>query len=135
MFLSTTQPAIKRKIYSGFTLLEVLVALVFFALIGVVLQEVTASSMANVLKSKNNSYATWLAENKLTELRIAGGLPAAKQYKEDVDYGNDKWQVITQVSTTENPDINRVEVQVMIRHDARDEWASVRTMTGFIGKY
>lgn len=124
-----------RARYSGFTLLEVLVALVFFALIGVMLQEVTASSMNNVLKSRNNSYATWIAENKFAELRIQEGLPAAKEYKEEIEYGVNNWQLVTQVSTTQNPDIQRVEVQVSIRHDDIGEWRRVRSMTGFIGKY
>ena len=119
----------------GFTLLEVLIALVFFALIGVVLQEVTASSMGNVLKTRANTYATWIAENKMAELRIEEGLPAAKEYKEDLSFAAQDWKVLTKVSTTENPDIHRVEVQVMHVLDEYDEPRFVRSMTGFVGRY
>lgn len=119
----------------GFTLLEVLIALIFFSLIGVVLQDVTASSMSNVLKARANSYATWIAENKLTELRLEEGLPAPKQYKEDIEYGVDDWQVVTIVQATENPDIHRVEVEVSLIEEALDEPRKIRSLTGFIGRY
>lgn len=119
----------------GFTLLEVLIALIFFSLIGVVLQDVTASSTSNVLKARANSYATWIAENKLTELRLEEGLPAPKQYKEDIEFGVDRWQVVTLVQTTENPDIHRVEVQVSIVEESFDEPRQIRSLTGFVGRY
>ena len=119
----------------GFTLLEVLIALIFFSLIGVVLQDVSASSTSNVLKARANSYATWIAENKLTELRLDDGLPAPKQYKEDLEFGVDQWQVVTTVQKTENPDIHRVEVQVSIVEQAFDEPRQIRSLTGFVGRY
>jgi general secretion pathway protein I len=125
----------KFKATCGFTLLEVLIALIFFSLIGVVLQDVTASSTSNVLKARANSYATWIAENKLTELRLEDGLPAPKQYKEDIEFGVDRWQVVTLVQTTENPDIHRVEVQVSIVEESFDEPRQIRSLTGFVGRY
>lgn len=120
---------------SGFTLLEVLVALIFFSLIGVVLQSVTASSMNNSLAARANSYATWIAENKLAELRINEGFPAPKSYEEDIEFGTDEWQVTTRVIKTENPDIHRVEVEVFLKLDEFDDPRSIRTLTGFVGRY
>lgn len=119
----------------GFTLLEVLVALIFFSLIGVVLQSVTASSMSNSLSARANSYATWIAENKLAELRINEGFPAPKSYEEDIEFGTDEWQVTTRVITTENPDIHRVEVEVFLKRDEFEDPRSIRTLTGFVGRY
>lgn len=124
-----------KRLKRGFTLLEVLIALIFFSLIGVVLQDVTASSMSNVLKARANSYATWIAENKLTELRLAEALPSPKQYKEDIEFGVDDWQVITLVQKTENPDIHRVEVQVSLIEKELDEPRQIRSLTGFVGRY
>lgn len=120
---------------SGFTLLEVLVALIFFSLIGVVLQSVTASSMSNSLAARANSYATWIAENKLAELRINEGFPAPKSYEEDIEFGTDEWQVTTRVIKTENPDIHRVEVEVFLKRDEFEDPRSIRTLTGFVGRY
>lgn len=120
---------------SGFTLLEVLVALIFFSLIGVVLQSVTASSMNNSLAARANSYATWIAENKLAELRISEGFPAPKSYEEDIEFGTDEWQVTTRVIKTENPDIHRVEVEVFLKLDEFDDPRPIRTLTGFVGRY
>lgn len=120
---------------SGFTLLEVLVALIFFSLIGVVLQSVTASSMSNSLAARANSYATWIAENKLAELQINEGFPAPKSYEEDIEFGTDEWQVTTRVIKTENPDIHRVEVEVFLKRDEFEDPRSIRTLTGFVGRY
>lgn len=120
---------------SGFTLLEVLVALIFFSLIGVVLQSVTASSMSNSLSARANSYATWIAENKLAELRINDGFPAPKSYEEGIEFGTDEWQVTTRVIKTENPDIHRVEVEVFLKRDEFEDPRSIRTLTGFVGRY
>ena len=119
----------------GFTLLEVLVALIFFALIGLVLQEVSASSLSQYLTIRNNSYATWIAQNKLSELRVAEDIPRPKEYKEDIEFGVDEWQVLTKVIATENPDIHRVEIVVSLRGDGASDLRRVRSLSGFVGRY
>lgn len=124
-----------RTIHRGFTLIEVLVAVGVFALVGVILLEVSASSTNNVLSARLNSYATWIAENKLTQLRLEEGLPATREYKEDIEYGTDEWRVVTAVQATENPDIHRVEVRVSVRQSEDNELSQIRSLTGFIGRY
>ena len=59
-----------RESKKGFTLLEVLVALVFFSLIGVVLQQVTASTVNQYLSVRYKMFSSWLAENKMAELYV-----------------------------------------------------------------
>ena len=62
----------------GFTLLEVMVALaiVSLSLAGV------AGSMGQMIDTANamrdRTYASWIAQNKITEYRIAGVLPASR---------------------------------------------------------
>ena len=51
------------KKIKGFTLLEVMVALVFFSLIGMVLQQVTASTVNQYLSVRHKMFSSWLAEN------------------------------------------------------------------------
>lgn len=119
----------------GFTLLEVLIALIFFSLIGLVLQDVTASTVHQYQSVKLKMYATWLAENKLSELRLSEGLPAAREYKEDVEFGDMEWQLISKVSTTDNPDIHRVEVESYHINDQNNEKTKRITLTGFVGRY
>lgn len=119
----------------GFTLLEVLIALIFFSLIGVVLQQVTAATVSQYHTVRLKTYASWIAENKLAELRIAKTLPSPREYKEDVDFANFEWQRIAKVIATENPDIHRVEVEVHHVDDESSDKRKVITLTGFVGRY
>ena len=119
----------------GFTLLEVLIALIFFALIGLVLQQVTASTVSQYHTVRLKTFSSWIAENKLAELRIAGTLPTPREYKEEIDYANFQWQLVSKVKGTENPDIHRVEIDVYHIDDETNDKGKQLTLTGFIGKY
>ena len=118
---------------NGFTLLEVLVALIFFALIGLVLQQVTAATVGQYRHVELKTFGLWIAENKLAELRLAKSLPKPREYKEDLDFGQYEWQLISKVKTTDNPDIHRVEIEVYQRDDS--DKRKTFSMTGFVGRY
>ena len=119
----------------GFTLLEVLVALVFFALIGMVLQQVTASTVNQYLAVRHKMFSSWLAENKMAEYKLSKDLPQAKEYKEEVEFANEEWQIVSKVTKTENPDINKVNVDIYHIDAASDDKNKKLTLTGFIGRY
>ncbi len=119
----------------GFTLLEVLVALVFFALIGMVLQQVTASTVNQYLAVRHKMFSSWLAENKMAEYQLSKDLPQAKEYKEEVEFANEEWQIVSKVTKTENPDINKVNVDIYHIDAASDDKNKKLTLTGFIGRY
>ena len=119
----------------GFTLLEVLIALIFFSLIGLVIQEVTASTVGQYQTVRLKMFATWLAENKMAELRLTDDLPAAREYKEDLEFGGMEWQLVSKVSSTDNPDIHRVEVESHHINEQSGEKSKRVTLTGFIGRY
>ena len=121
--------------YSGFTLLEVLIALIFFSLIGMVLQQVTASTVSQYLSIRQKMFASWMAENKMAELRLSKDLPSAREHKEELDFANEEWQLISKVKKTENPDINKVEVEVFHIDSTSDEKRRKLVLTGFIGRY
>lgn len=125
----------KRVRVKGFTLLEVLVALIFFALIGTVLQQVTASTVGQYHTVRLKTFATWIAENKLAELRLSKTLPNAREYKEDLSYAGHDWKLISKVSNTNNPDIRRVEVSAYSIDGESGEQAKRVSLTGFVGRY
>tara|TARA_R110002049_G_scaffold135134_1_gene294619 strand:- start:432 stop:848 length:417 start_codon:yes stop_codon:yes gene_type:complete len=119
----------------GFTLLEVLVALVFFSLIGMVLQQVTASTVSQYFAVRHKMFSSWLAENKLTELQLAKSLPPAKEQKEDVEFANEEWQIISKITKTENPDINKLDVEIYHIDSSTNDKNKKLTLTGFVGRY
>jgi general secretion pathway protein I len=129
-----------KKVYmvknnTGFTLLEVLIALIFFSLIGMILQQVTASTVSQYLSVRQKMFASWMAENKMAELRLSKTLPAARESKEELDFANEEWQLVSKVKKTENPDINKVEVEVYHIDSNSDQKRRKLVVTGFVGRY
>jgi len=119
----------------GFTILEVMVALVFFSLIGMVLQQVTASTVSQYMAVRHKMFASWIAENKMAEIRLSKSLPAAREHKEELSFANEEWQLISKVQTTESPDINKVDIDVLHIDAATNEKSKKLTLTGFVGRY
>jgi general secretion pathway protein I len=120
---------VTRKTCSGFTLLEVMVALTIVALS---LTAVTASlsQMINAAESmRNRTYASWIALNRITELRLAVSTPNVGVSDGEVLYANTDWSWRAVVSETGVDDLFRIDVAVSL---AGSEDV-IRTVTGFVG--
>jgi len=100
-----------------------------------VLQQVTASTVSQYLSIRQKMFASWMAENKMAEIRLSKELPSAREHKEELDFANEEWQLISKVQKTENPDINKVEVEVFHIDSNSDEKRRKLVLTGFIGRY
>jgi general secretion pathway protein I len=123
----------KQKKSSGFTLLEVLVALIFFSLIGLVIQQVSASTVSQYQTVRLKMFGTWIAENKMAELRLSDTLPAPKEYKEELSYGGMDWELVSNVIATENPFIMRVELASFSLGKSADDKRQRASLTSFVG--
>ena len=114
----------------GFTLLEVMVALVIIslALAGV------AGSMGQMIDTANTmrdrTYASWIAQNKVTELRLSGILPEVGETSGEEDYANTTWIWSAEVSETGVENLMKVDVSVFYPGDEQP----VRVVTGFVGE-
>ena len=119
-----------RARYGGFTLLEVMVALVIvsLALAGV------AASMGQMIDTANTmrdrTFASWIAQNKIAEIRLANVLPEVSTTSGDIEFGNAEWEWEVVVSKTEIENFLRIDVAV-------SQYGSdyvILTVTGFIGE-
>lgn len=114
----------------GFTLIEVMVALVIvsLALAGV------AASMGQMIDTANTmrdrTFASWIAQNKIAEMRIAGVMPEVGESSGEVDYANMTWAWTADVSETGVE--NLMKVDVTVSYAGFDD--TVRKVTGFIGE-
>ena len=114
----------------GFTLIEVMVALVIvsLALAGV------AASMGQMIDTANTmrdrTFASWIAQNKIAEMRIAGVMPEVGESSGEVDYANATWAWTAVVSETGVE--NLMKVDVTVSYAGFDD--TVRKVTGFIGE-
>lgn len=98
--------------HSGFTLIEVLVALAvvvvsFMAIYGVILQMVGATTLM-----QEKTLASWVAFDRITELRVAQEFPAAGKRKDVTEMGGVPWQYEIEIRTTDSDRIRQVIVKV-----------------------
>ncbi len=97
---------------AGFTLLEVLVALVIVGTaLGASLRAV-GSLTQNSSDLRASMMATWSAENRLTQIRLAKEWPALGQRRFDCPQGELQLTCEENVFATPNPFFRRVEVSV-----------------------
>jgi len=97
---------------AGFTLLEVLVALaIVVTALGASLRAV-GSLTHNSEGLRSTMMATWSAENRLTQIRLAGEFPDIGERSFDCPQGDLHLICKEEVLSTPNPMFRRVEVSV-----------------------
>ncbi len=97
---------------TGFTLLEVLVALaIVVTALGASLRAV-GSLTRNSEGLRSTMMATWSAENRLTQIRLAGEFPDIGERSSDCPQGDLHLICKEVVLSTPNPMFRRVEVSV-----------------------
>jgi general secretion pathway protein I len=105
--------AASLRIAAGFTLLEVLVAMV---IIGVVLLAALRGAMAlttSTDQARLRLLAILSAENRLLELRLANGVLAPGTSSFSCDQGGKPLVCLQSIQPTPNPFFRRVEVRVL----------------------
>lgn len=118
----------------GFTLIEVLVALLVFGLIATAAAEVGSQYIASYERIRDKTMAGWIADNRISELRLQEVLPDISENSDDLDYGPYRWQVTTAVLGTEEPSMRRIEVTVARFRDDGSDPVPIHTLSAFIGE-
>lgn len=77
----------------GFTLLEVLVALAIFAVLAVAVSTATRHVLMQSKGLQDRLFASWIADNHLTELRLLPTQPAGQRTLE-VTYDRRRWTLV-----------------------------------------
>ena len=115
---------------SGLTLLEVMVSVM---IIGLALTAAMVS-LGQVISSTNSmrdrTYASWIGQNRLAELRLSGELPDTGRTNGEVQYAGVDWRWETNISETGVENLLRVDVSVIAPNREDPAW----TVTGFIGE-
>ncbi|MBD3655582.1 MULTISPECIES: type II secretion system minor pseudopilin GspI [Marinobacter] len=120
--------------HSGFTLIEVLVALLVFGLIATAASEVASQYINSYERVRDKTLASWIADNRMNEMRLAEALPGISETTDDLDFGQYRWQVTTAVLGTAEPTMRRVDVTVARIPASGSEPYAVHALSGFIGE-
>ena len=119
-----------RSRNGAFTLVEVMVALAIIALS----LTAGAAKMGRMIDTSNamreRTYASWIAQNKITELRLANVVPEVTATSGEVDYANTTWDWRAVVSESGIENLYRVDVSISYAGNEN----VIRTVTGFIGE-
>lgn len=118
---------------NGFTLIEVLVAVLIFGLIATAAAEVGSSYIGSYESIRDKTLASWIAENRITELRLQESIPGVSEDTDNIEYANRKWQVETVIIATEDPHIRRANVVVSQKRNNYER--RLIELSGFIGDY
>jgi len=115
----------------GFTLIEVLVALIIVALGMLAAIDAVNGSVriANYLRDK--TLAHWVAMNQLAEVRLGVQPPNIDKSDGTVEFAGERWRWTMNVTKTPVKTMRRIDIQV--RKDGMPENSSLATITGFYG--
>ncbi len=111
----------------GFTLLEVLIALVVVSLALLALTRTAAMQISSFDGLRERTLAGWVAANVLSETRIATPLPPVGKRDGRTRLGNRDWRWSLEVKATDDPEMRRLDVIVFLV-DSSEPSAS---LTGF----
>jgi len=128
---------LKRHYQVGFTLIEVLVALVIVAVGMGVLMSTLTSSARTVVYLQDKTFAEWVALNQITLLRLQmqqGNLPPQRTTNGDLDYAGRSWHWRQEVVANSVPGLERIDFKVRpkeIKGGDDDSWYV--TVSGVMG--
>ena len=130
---SDFSPARRHQCASGFTLIEVLVALIVVSLAALAVHTQVLQAARNARLIQERTLGSWSAQNKLTELRLTEGLPATGRDDGDIEFANRNWVWESKVEPPSGDVQNFVRIDISVFLDNNRDQA-VATAVGFAGQ-
>lgn len=122
----------------GFTLLEMLIAVVIIAVVGTTLSTTIGSVAGQTFSLERRTVANWISQNELTKLRLdlrADPRSIAEgNSKTRIRMADREWEVETIIIATDAPLIRRVEIEVY-EFDQGQRRGPYDRLVGFVGRH
>jgi general secretion pathway protein I len=115
----------------GFTLIEVLAALIIVSLgmLGVI--QAVGQTASNSTYLRDKTLAHWIAMNRLTEVRLQRSPPKVDKTSDEVEMAGRRWRWTMEVTQTPVDSIRRIDISV--RPLEANEKSSLASVSGFFG--
>jgi general secretion pathway protein I len=115
----------------GFTLIEVLVALVVIGMGMLAATQMVSQAAGNSGYLRDKTLAHWIAMNRLTEVRLQKSAPPLNKSSDEVEMGNRRWKWTMNVTQTPIETIRRI--QISVRPAEAKETVRTASISGFYG--
>lgn len=96
----------------GFTLVEVLVALVIVAAGAAAVLSALNGAASSTTYLRDKTFAQWIAANRIAELRLARAQPRDGTDDGELDYAGQRWIWRQEIADADIPGLRRVDVSV-----------------------
>jgi general secretion pathway protein I len=126
-FTSASRTRARRD--PGFTLLEVLVALVIIGLGMMAVFDQLNQMLMTAARLRDKTFANWIAVDRITELQVNGEYPRVGDRSDQIDMARAEWAYTIKISQVPNMELRRVDVTVSFVDTPQDILAEV---AGFV---
>jgi len=104
----------RKRCQSGFTLVELLLALAVFAYAAGSIMQLVGQSANNLSQLEEMTFASWVANDRLAELQVSKVWPPKNNEKGEREMAGNLWHWQQKVVSTEDERLRAVTVQVAL---------------------
>lgn len=115
----------------GMTLLEVMVALLIFAMTGTAILKAAGDHLSSVGQVEAVTFANWVASNRLSQLQLDTTWPPKNNVKGNMEMADRTWYWRQSVTKTNDDDLRAVTIYV---GEDKEYASSVTSVTTFVAK-
>lgn len=115
----------------GLTLIEVMVALAIFAMVGTAILKAAGDHLSSVAQVEEITMGNWVANNRLNQLQLYTPWPPKNNQKGTMEMADRTWYWQQSVVKTTDNDLRAVTVTVGLDDDYAN---SVTSVTTFLAK-
>ncbi|WP_425273372.1 type II secretion system minor pseudopilin GspI [Pseudomonas morbosilactucae] len=116
---------------SGFTLLEVMVALAIFATLSIALFSAVQHIAVNSANLAERTQALWIADNRMNELRAGMHPVHTRHTQERVAFGGRSWWLFSDVEAA--PDARLLKIELRVSAEANPQRARQYSRARLLG--